>query len=103
MKLRNIILEVQFFSYTAMVQFTHDDDIGAEKLAELVRALPGVTRVSTAGQDKERNRVVFRVKVVSQKTPKEAFRALRRNALAKFPEIKDVVVGFNTVEFKGRF
>lgn len=103
MKIVDLILEVEFFSYTGMVQFKHADDIGAEKLAELVRALPGVTRVSTAGQDRDRNIVTYNVKLISQKPAKEAYEAMKHNALTRFEQIKGVKIGINTLEKKGKF
>lgn len=83
-----------------MVQVIHSDSIGADKLSALIRALPGVTTVTTAGQDDTRNLAVFKVKLISQKTGQEAFTAMRKNALSKYSEVKVVKVGENTIEKK---
>jgi hypothetical protein len=98
MKLVNIISEIEFFTYVGMVQIVYQD-ISSVKMAELIRALPGVTTVTLAtdmGEGKE----VIKVKLISQKSGKEAFQALKDNAMKKYPPIKLVKVGENTIEKK---
>lgn len=98
MKLANIISEIEFFTYEGMVQIVYQD-ISSVKMAELIRALPGVTTVTLAtdmGEGKE----VIKVKLISQKSGKEAFEALKNNAIKKYPPIKMVKVGENTIEKK---
>jgi len=50
MKLASIISEIQFFTYEGMVKVVFADE-GANKIAELIRALPGVTTVTLAGDE----------------------------------------------------
>lgn len=98
MKLANIISEIEFFTYEGMVQIVYQD-ISSVKMAELIRALPGVTTVTLAtdmGEGKE----VIKVKLISQKSGKQAFQALKDNAIKKYPPIKMVKVGENTIEKK---
>jgi hypothetical protein len=99
-KLSSIILEAEFFTYEAMVQVIHSDNIGSDKLASLMRALPGVTTVTTAGQDESRNLAIYKIKLISQKPAKEAFTAMRKNALSKYSDVKVVKVGEYTIEKK---
>lgn len=98
MKLVNIISEIEFFTYEAMVQVVYKD-IAPTKLAELIRALPGVTTVTLA-TDMGEGREVLKVKLISQKSGQEAFQALKNNAIKKYPPIKMVKVGDNTIERK---
>lgn len=98
MKLVNIISEIEFFTYEAMVQVVYQD-ITPTKVAELIRALPGVTTVTLA-TDMGEGREVLKVKLISQKSGKEAFAALKDNAITKYPPIKIVKVGENTIEKK---
>ena len=98
MKLANIISEIEFFTYEAMVQVVYKD-IAPTKLAELIRALPGVTTVTLA-TDMGEGREVLKVKLISQKSGQEAFQALKNNAIKKYPPIKVVKVGDNTIERK---
>lgn len=98
MKLANIISEIEFFTYEAMVQVVYKD-LTPTKVAELIRALPGVTTVTLAS-DMGEGREVLKVKLISQKSGKEAFAALKNNAIKKYPPIKMIKVGENTIEKK---
>jgi len=101
MKLSDIILqEASFFTYTAMVQIT-TQDTPATEMAELIRALPGVTTVSLTSNDAARKLVVLKVKLISQKNGLAAFQALKRNALTKYNSINVFNVGEKTIEKKG--
>jgi hypothetical protein len=98
MKLANIISEIEFFTYEGMIQIVYDG-LNTTKVAELLRALPGVTTVTIAadlGEGKEN----FKIKLISQKTGKEAFEALKQNALKKYKPIKIFKIGSNTIEKK---
>lgn len=98
MKLANIISEVEFYTYEGMVQVIYDGE-NTSKIAELIRALPGVTTVTLAG-DMGKGRETLRVKLISQKSGLEAFNALKKNAISKYPPIKVIKVGENTIEKK---
>lgn len=102
-----LLQESGFSQYTAMCRFTYNRDntsLGAEKLAEMVRAIPGSTRVSTVSLDKDKGIAIFNVKLISSKTPKEAFISFKENALKKFRGmLLSVEVGAGTIEKKGDF
>lgn len=105
--LYQLLQESGFAQYTAMVRFHYNRDntsLGAEKIAEMVRAIPGATRVSTVSLDKEHGIGIFNVKIISQKPPKEAYRFLKQNALERYQGlITGVEIGANTIETKGDF
>jgi hypothetical protein len=98
MKLANIISEVEFYTYEGMVQVIYQD-VNSSKVAELIRALPGVTTVTLASDEGD-NRETLKVKLISQKSPLEAFQAMKVNALNKYPPIKVVNIAKNTIERK---
>lgn len=104
---RTLLQETGFSQYTAMVRFTYDREntsLGAEKLAEMVRAIPGSTRVTTVSLDKDRGIAIFNVKLISAKTPKAAFVAFKENALKRFKGLLLAVeIGAGTIETKGNF
>ena len=101
MKLSDIILqEVSFFTYTAMVQIT-TQETSATDMAELVRALPGVTTVTLTSNDSARHLVVLKIKLISQKSGSEAFQALKQNAMAKYQTINVFNVADKSIEKKG--
>ena len=99
MKLIDIISEVQFNTYEAMVQVIYDDTTNSTQVAALMRALPGVTTVTLAS-DEGKNRETLKIKLITQKTGEEAFQALKTNAIKKYPPIKVVNIGTNTIEKK---
>ena len=98
MKLVNIISEIDFFTYEGMIQVVYQD-ITSSKVAELIRALPGVTTVTLAS-DLGEGRETLKVKVISQRSGKEAFEKLKNNAMKKYPPIKMIKIGENTIEKK---
>lgn len=98
MKLANIISEIEFFTYDGMVQVVYDG-LNTTKIADLLRALPGVTTVTIAA-DLGEGRENFKIKLISQRSGKEAFEALKKNALAKYKPIKMFKIGDNTIERK---
>lgn len=98
MKLTQIISEIEFYTYEGMIQVVYEDE-NANKIADLIRALPGVTTVTVAGEMGEGTESL-KVKLISQKEGVEAFEALKRNALKKYPPIKVVKIGENTIERK---
>lgn len=98
-----LLSEASFYQYKAVVRFLYDvkdKTVGAEKIAEMVRALPGATRVSTVSANKDKGEILLNVKLISQKTPKEAFRSLKQSALRRFKILKKVEVGVGTIEVK---
>ena len=96
MKLLQIISEIEYKTYEAMVKFVYKDDNTA-KVGELVRALPGVTTV-TLTTDLGKGRQVFKVKLISQKSGQEAFDALKNNAMSKYSTVVGVEVADKTIE-----
>jgi hypothetical protein len=97
-KLANIIAEIQFYTYEAMVQVVYKD-LNTAKVAELLRALPGVTTVTIASSLGE-GRENLKVKLISQKSGIDAFAAFKNNAMSKYPSIKMIKIGENTIEKK---
>lgn len=98
--LARLLLEIRFNTYTAMVRIVYGGDLGVEKLAILIRALPGVVRVSTAGHDTKRKVAIFNVKIITQKPPEEAYKLLRKNATERYGEVRSVQINFGTIEKK---
>ena len=100
MKLLDILKEqIDFRTYEGMVQVIYDNTENVVNLAELLRALPGVTTVTTASGDGE-NKETLKIKLISQKEPLEAFEAFKNNAISKYNFVKDVEIAENTIEEK---
>jgi len=98
MKLLQLLTEIEFKTHEAMVKVVYKDD-STTKIAELIRALPGVTTVTLAS-DLGKGRQVLKVKLISQKSAPEAFNALKKNSLSKYSTIVGVKVADKTIETK---
>lgn len=99
MKLSDIILEINYNTYEAMVKVTYGEE-GTEGYDDALRAMPGVTTVTVASQDKESKMATYKVKIISQKDSIEAFKAFRDNTVAKYDNVIAVEVGEQTIEEK---
>ncbi len=99
MKLTDIILEIEYRTYEAMVQITFSDD-GPSGYDDAIRALPGVTTCTIASENSDANKATYKIKIISQKEPAEAFAALKANATSKYSSIVAIEVGENTIEEK---
>ncbi len=99
MKLVDIILEISYKTYEAMVKTTYGEE-GSQGYDDALRALPGVTTVTVAGEDSDTNTATYKVKIITQKDPTEAFELFKSNALSKYTNITNVEVGQETIEEK---
>jgi len=98
MKLQDIILgEATYTPYRAMVQVV-SRDASPSVLADLIRALPGVTTCTIAGSDETAKKYTFKVKIITQKPPSEALKSLKQNAMSKYVEINAFKIASNSVE-----
>lgn len=99
MKLSQLISEIQFDSYQAVVRVKYGME-GVSKYDHALRALPGVTTVTTLSLDSENNYGNYRIKLITQKPPKQAFEAFVENAKSKYKNIISVQVYNDTIEKK---
>lgn len=99
MKLQDILKEEKEFTlYQALMRVRHTEEITASQVADFVRAMPGVTRVSAVDSNEDTNIVVLRVKILTAKSPTEVFEKVRKDAFRLVPNIKRVEVANNTIE-----
>jgi len=99
MKLVDIILEISYKTYEAMLKVTYGEE-GSQGYDDALRALPGVTTVTVAGEDSENSTATYKVKIITQKEPTKAFNSLKSNAISKYTNVIDVEVGAETIEEK---
>lgn len=98
MKILDLLInEANYTPYRAMIQCT-SRDASPSVLADLIRALPGVTTCTIAGSDDNLNKYTFKVKIITQKPASEAFAALKKNAIEKYIEINTFQVADKSVE-----
>ena len=98
-KLIQLLSEVEFNTYEAMVKVSYSNE-EAKYLGDVLRALPGVLTVTNAGGDADAGNMTFKVKVITQKSGEESFEAFKQNAISKYSFIDNIEVGTETIEQK---
>ena len=99
MKLLTIIAEALFKTYQGLVQVVATD-ISPSDLAEMMRALPGITTVTIASQNTETNSYNLKVKLITQKTGEEAFQSMKATAIERYPMVTSFELDANSLEEK---
>tara|TARA_B100000575_G_C22801137_1_gene472848 strand:+ start:157 stop:456 length:300 start_codon:yes stop_codon:yes gene_type:complete len=99
MKLLALIEQIVFNTYEGMVRIMYKEG-ESENMADLLRALPGVTTVTNAGANAEMGAMTFKIKLITQKTAEEAFEAFKTNAKNKYPGIIKIEIANETIEEK---
>jgi hypothetical protein len=103
MKLKNILKEEREFTlYQALMRVRHTDEITASRVADFIRAMPGVTRVSAVDSNEDTNIVVLKVNILTSRPAKEVYEKVRKDAFRLVPNIKRVEVANNTIETASR-
>jgi hypothetical protein len=98
MKIKNLINEVSFTLYQGLVRVGHKDEITASEVADFVRAMPGVTRVTAVDSDEDRNIVVLKVKILTAKPGPVVFEKLKKDTFKLVPNIKKVELSLKSIE-----
>ena len=99
MKLLTIIEQIIFSTYEGMVRVLYKEG-ESEDLAELLRALRGITTVTNAGSSTDMGTMTFKVKLITQKDAEEAFESFKSNATEKYPNIIKIEIANETIEEK---
>lgn len=98
MKIRNLINEVTFTMYQGLVRVGHTDEITASEVADFVRAMPGVTRVSAVDSNEDTNIVILKVKILTAKPGPIVFEKLKKDTFKLVPNIKKVEISIKSIE-----
>jgi len=99
MKIRDILKEEKEFSlYQALIRVGHKEDITTSKVADFLRAMPGVTRVSAVDSNEDIHIVVLKVKVLTAKQPLAVFEKLKKDTFRLVPGIKKVDLSVKSIE-----
>jgi len=98
MKIKNLLSEVTFDLYQGLVRVGHTDEITASEVADFVRAMPGVTRVSAVDSDENLNIVILKVKILTAKPGPVVFEKLKKDTFKLVPNIKKVEVSMKSLE-----
>jgi len=99
MKLLNLIKEEKEFSlYQALVRVGHTEDITASQVADFVRAMPGVTRVTAVDSNEDINIVILKVKILTAQQAPVVFEKLKKDTFRLVPNIKRVELSVKSIE-----
>ena len=80
-----------------MIQVMYEDGSDKSQIVDLIRALPGITTVTVADSTIE-NVETLKIKRITQKSAMEAFESLKNTAMTKYPNVKLVKIGKQTIE-----
>ena len=97
MKLLEILAEVQYNTYEGMIQVMYEEGSDKTQIVDLIRALPGITTVTVADSTME-NVETLKIKLITQKSALEAFESLKNTAMTKYPNVKLIKIGEQTIE-----
>ena len=100
MKIFDLISEIQFSIYQAMVRVGHSEDITVQDVGEMLRAIPGVLTVGQVSHNSDNNTAIMKVKILTTKTASEAFASFKSTSVQRIPEVKKIEVAEKTIEKK---
>lgn len=99
MKIVDILKEEKTFTlYQGLVRVGHTDQISASEVADFVRAMPGVTRVTAVDSNEDMNIVVLKVKILTAKGGTVVFDKLQKDTFRLVPNIKKVDLAVKSIE-----
>ena len=98
MKKKEVISEVTFTLYQGLVRIKHSDEITASEVADFVRAMPGVTRVTAIDSNEDTNTAILKVKVLTAKPGPVVFEKLKKDTFKLVPNIKKVDLSLKSIE-----
>ena len=98
MKIKQILNEVTFNMYQGLVRVGHTEEISASEVADFVRAMPGVTRVTAIDSNEDINIVVLKVKILTAKPGPVVFEKLKKDTFKLVPNIKKVELSLKSIE-----
>ena len=89
MKIFDLISEIQFSIYQAMVRIGHSEDITVQDVGEMLRAIPGVLTVNQVSHNSDNNTAIMKIKILTTKTASEAFASFKSTSVQRIPEVKN--------------
>jgi len=100
MKIFDLISEIQFSIYQAMVRIGHSEDVTVQDVGEMLRAIPGVLTVNQVSHNSDNNTAIMKVKILTTKTASGAFASFKSTSVQRIPEVKKIEVAEKTIEKK---
>jgi hypothetical protein len=98
MKIRKLLSEIAFSMYQGLIRVGHTEEITASEVADFIRAMPGVTRVTAVDSNEDTNIVILKVKILTAKTGSVVFEKLKKDTFKLVPNIKKVDLSLKSIE-----
>jgi hypothetical protein len=100
-KLTELLAEEIAVIYRGLIRVTYSEGTTVSDVADIIRALEGVTIVTSVDTDEQRRTAIFKIKVRStelgEKAGVMAFKKVRQQAVG-FVEIEKVEIGTQSIE-----
>lgn len=97
MMMEHYLVETEYHIYQSVGRFTHTDNTTVQELGNMLRAVEGVVTVVQVDHDYDTKKAIMKVKILSNRGPKEAYAEFKSQALRSIPELKKVEVAMNTI------
>ena len=102
MKKINLLKEEKTLTlYQGLVRVKHTQEISASEVADFMRAMPGVTRVTAIDSNEDMDIVVLKVKILTAKGGPAVFDKLQKDTFKLVPNIKKVEISQKSIESVG--
>ena len=95
-----LLNEVEFKRYQAMIRVTYRPDATVNDISDLLRAVPGVLTIVQVDHDYQKRYAILKAKLLSTKSPEEAYENFKSTSVEKIPEVLKIEVAKNTIEIK---
>ena len=103
MKKINLLKEEKTLTlYQGLVRVKHTQEISASEVADFMRAMPGVTRVTAIDSNEDMDIVVLKVKILTAKGGPAVFDKLQKDTFKLVPNIKKVEISQKSIESVGK-
>jgi hypothetical protein len=100
-KLTELLAEEIAVIYRGLIRVTYTDATTVSDISDIIRALEGVTIVTSVDTDEERRVAIFKIKVrtteLGENAGVMAFKKVRQQAI-EFSEIEKVEIGTQSIE-----
>lgn len=97
--LHNLLNEVNYETYGAMIRVTYDSELLVSEVADLIRSIQDVTTVSIANTVPQGGVTTYEIKILTTLSPKEAFIKVRMDAI-KLQGIRRFEIATATIQRK---
>ena len=93
--------ETTYKIHQGLMRVSYTDETTPSEVADFIRAILGVTRVTAISTEKDLNRSVFKVKILTGKISRDAFNKVKASTIKMIPGITKVELAPRTYKIVG--